>query len=218
MARSRSCSTSANSSPHRLMRRQRAKRLHEGGERRRVPPPSHSFKENPHERPRHPARRRRPRADSLTSPTPSVRRSSSPRPHPQQPSRRRLGWRIGAVAAAALTAIGLACNLGGSSAEARADERLAEAAINAVDPVAQPGQYWKIVTTTSVGTATSGEDIDEDGASLAGRAAGVEVPMHVEPHGVRGGSTDRDQLVLSPGRTSPRNQGLLGIPGDWRCG
>lgn len=69
---------------------------------------------------------------------------------PQQAPRRRLGWRIGAVAAATLTAIGLGIgNLGGSSAEARADEVLTEAAINAVDPPSRPDQYWEVTDSGS---------------------------------------------------------------------
>ncbi len=72
---------------------------------------------------------------------------------PQQAPKRRLGWRIGAVAAAALTAIGLGIgNLGGSSAEARADEVLTEAAINAVDPPSRPDQYWEVTAARDYGT------------------------------------------------------------------
>ena len=71
---------------------------------------------------------------------------------PAAPSRRRRGWRIGAVAAAMVTVAGLGVgNLAGSNATARAEEILTEAAINAVDPPTQPGQYWKVTATGDYG-------------------------------------------------------------------
>ncbi len=139
---------------------------------------------------------------------------------PQQPSRRRLGWRIGAVAAATLTAIGLGIgNLGGSSAEARADEALSQAAINAVDPVAQPGQYWKIVTTAdSVDLVTSGEDIDEDGAVSAEEQQELRCPRTVSRTEYVAVDGSRPSWFAQSRKDKPEApaacQGLLGGPGD----
>lgn len=64
-------------------------------------------------------------------------------------TRRGAGRIAAAVAVAASLAVGgfAVQGLLGDPAEARADEVLAEAAINAVDPPTAPGQYWEITST-----------------------------------------------------------------------
>lgn len=82
--------------------------------------------------------------------------------NPESSSKRR-GWRIGAVAAAALlvTALGLG-NFLGTDTTARADEILTEAAINAVDPPATADQYWKVTATADYGSSEAcGESFTE---------------------------------------------------------
>lgn len=68
--------------------------------------------------------------------------SANPRPV------RRRGLRAFAVAAAAALVVGLGVvSYNDSAAVAMADEALKEAAINAVDPPAEPHQYWKMTVT-----------------------------------------------------------------------
>lgn len=68
-----------------------------------------------------------------------------------RPARRPSRWvrpLVAASIAGALALTGLAASgLMGETPEARADALLAEAAINATDPPAEPGQYWEITTT-----------------------------------------------------------------------
>ncbi|TRY19844.1 hypothetical protein FOJ82_02895 [Tessaracoccus rhinocerotis] len=88
-------------------------------------------------------------------PLPPARRAAvleaatTARPVPIRPGRRPLRW---VAAAAALAFVGGAAALqfrGTPAAEARADEVLETAAINATDPAVTPGQYWAVTTSTT---------------------------------------------------------------------
>lgn len=74
------------------------------------------------------------------------------------PRRRRIGLRIATVAAATLTVIGIGTGtIVAPPTSARAAEILQQAAINAIDPVAGPTQYWEITVTDSAGSPTCPE-------------------------------------------------------------
>lgn len=84
-----------------------------------------------------------------------LRRALSDEPAP----RRRRALRIGAVAAASALVATLGFNsVSGMAASARADEILALAAINAVDPKAEPDQWWRVETSGEYTYASKGTD------------------------------------------------------------
>lgn len=123
---------------------------------------------------------------------------------PVTPPRRRLGIRIGAVAAATLVVIGIGTsNLATPSISARAAEVLSEAAINAKDPVAKPGQYWEIASDYVGGSSDCPETyLDRRYVSVDGTKPTLDWSENTSP-ACRGELSEEPRISASIWSRSP---------------